>query len=323
MANARPTLALDLIRPMLPTHAPEPADSPDRLCEIKWEGIRVVSVITDGQARMRTRSGDDVAHAFPEIADSLLRAVGGVDAVLDGEMVALNDDGIPQRHAVVERLLGGPQPRLLTPVNYEVFDILHLNGKSLLDAPLYERKGVLHEAVRPNASTHVCHFEEGEEGVAMYAAARELGLHGIVAKDKHSLYEPGKRSRHWLATKHARTTNLVVGGYTFGGSDQPFDALLLGVFDGGRLRFAGAAGGGAGRGDRRFLQEMLTQRHAAECPFTAEPQTALFSHWCEPTLAVEVEYGERAPDGALRFLVFNSLRPDIDPRDCDAVSLAS
>lgn len=322
MADDRAALAFDLIEPMLPTHSPEPADSPDRLCEIKWEGIRVISSVRQGEVRMRTRGGDDVARAFPEIADSLRQAVGDADAVLDGEMVALDDDGIPQRHAVVERLLGGPQPRLLTPVNYEVFDILRLNGKSLLDAPLYRRKGILHDAVRPNASTHVCHFEEGES-VAMYAAARELGLHGIVAKDKRSVYEPGKRSRRWLSTKHARTANLVVGGYTFGGGAQPFDALLLGVFEGGRLRFAGAAGGGAGRGGRRFLLETLAQRHTPECPFTSEPQTGLFSHWCEPTLAVEVEYGERSPDGTLRFLVFNSLRPDLNPRDCDAVSLAS
>ena len=220
---------------------------------------------------MHTRGGADITAAFPEVADALRNAAGDASVVLDGELVALSDEGIPQRYAVVERWLAGAEARRRTPVNYEVFDILHLDGEPLLNHPLYERKARLHDALRPNATVHVCHFEEGE-GVAMYAAARELGLHGIVAKDKHSLYEPGKRSRHWLSTKHARTMNLVVGGYTFGGSRQPFDSLLLGVFEDGLLRFTGAAGGGTARGDQRLLHRMLSQRHTDQCPFAREPR---------------------------------------------------
>ena len=320
--SERAERAFGLVEPMIPTPSPEPTDAPDRLYEIKWEGIRAVSVVSDGEVRMHTRGGADITDAFPEVADALRNAAGDASIVLDGELVALSDEGIPQRYAVVERWLAGAEARRRTPVNYEVFDILHLDGEPLMNRPLYERKARLHDALRPNATVHVCHFEEGE-GVAMYAAARELGLHGIVAKDKHSFYEPGKRSRHWLSTKHARTMNLVVGGYTFGGSREPFDSLLLGVFEDGLLRFAGAAGAGTARGDRRLLHRMLSQLHTTQCPFAREPRVSLFSHWCEPSLAVEVEYGERSPDGTLRFLVFNSLRPDINPRDCDVLSLAS
>ena len=319
--SERTALAFGLVEPMIPTPTPEPTDAPDRLCEIKWEGIRTISVVSGDEVRMHTRGGTDITAAFPEVADALRNAAGGASVVLDGELVALSDEGIPQRYAVVERWLAGAGASRRTPVNYEVFDILHLDGKSLLNLPLYERKARLHDALRPNATVHVCHFEEGE-GVAMYAAARELGLHGIVAKDKHSLYEPGKRSRHWLSTKHARTMNLVVGGYTFGGSREPFDSLLLGVFEDGLLRFTGAAGAGTAR-DQRLLHRMLSQLHTTQCPFAREPHVSLFSHWCEPTLAVEVEFGERSPDGTLRFLVFNSLRPDINPHDCDVLSLAS
>ncbi len=318
----RAALALGLVEPMVPTPSPEPTDAPDRLYEIKWEGIRAISVVSGGEVHMRTRGGADITDAFPDVADALRGAAGGANLVLDGELVALSDEGVPQRYAVVERWLAGAGAKRRTPVNYEVFDILHLDGESLLNLPLYERKARLHDALRPNATVHVCHFEEGE-GVAMYAAARQLGLQGIVAKDKHSLYEPGKRSRHWLSTKNARTMNLVVGGYTFGGSRQPFDSLLLGVFEDGRLRFTGAAGAGTARGDQRLLHRMLAQHHTDRCPFTQEPHMSLFSHWCAPSLAVEVEYGERSPDGTFRFLVFNSLRPDIDPRDCDVLSLAS
>ena len=320
--SERTPLAFGVIEPMVPTPSPEPTDAPDRLYEIKWEGIRAISTVSGDEVRMHTRGGTDITGAFPDVADALRNAVGGASAVLDGELVALSDDGIPERHAVVERWLAGTDAVHRTPVNYEVFDILHLDGRSLLDRPLYERKASLHDALRPNATVHVCHFEEGE-GVAMYAAARELGLHGIVAKDKHSLYEPGKRSRHWLSTKNARTMNLVVGGYTFGGSKRPFDSLLLGVFEDGRLRFTGAAGAGTARGDQRLLHQTLSRLHSDRCPFTQEPRVSLFSHWCEPSLAVEVEYGERSPDGTFRFLVFSSLRPDINPRDCDALSLAS
>ncbi|MCY4583747.1 MAG: hypothetical protein OXE50_13280, partial [Chloroflexi bacterium] len=268
-ATNRSALALGLVEPMVPTPSPEPTDAPDRLYEIKWEGIRAISIVSGGEVHMRTRAGADITESFPEVAEALRSAAGEASAVLDGELVALSEEGVPQRYAVVERWLAGAGAKRRTPVNYEVFDILHLNGESLLNLPLYERKARLHDALRPNATVHVCHFEEGE-GVAMYAAARQLGLHGIVAKDKHSLYEPGKRSRHWLSTKNARTMNLVVGGYTFGGSMQPFDSLLLGVFEDGRLRFTGAAGAGAAPGGQRPLPPEPSPFHNRPCPLLPE-----------------------------------------------------
>lgn len=321
-APETPAAALQRLEPMFPVSAAEPSDSPDRLYEIKWEGIRALSAVGEGGVAMMTRGGKDLTGAFPEVAEALRGAAGSADMVVDGELVALGNDGVPQRHAVVERWLAGKPPRSPTPVNYEIFDLVHLNGRPLLDTPLYDRKALLHDVVRPNATVHVCHFEEGE-GVAMYDAARELGLHGIVAKDKFSLYEPGSRSRHWLATKHARTTNLVVGGYTFGGAEQPFGALLLGAFDGGRLRHVGSVGGGFAKGGAQLVYRMVSELHAGRCPFDQEPLVDRFSYWCDPTLAIEVEYGERSLDGTLRFLVFNSLRPDIDARDCEFASLSA
>ena len=322
LAPETPTAALERIAPMLPVSAAEPSDSPDRLYEIKWEGIRMLSAVGGNGVTMVTRGGKELTAAFPEVAEALRGAVGTADVVVDGELVALGDDGVPQRHAVVERWLAGRPRRSPTPVNYEIFDIVHLNGRALLGTPLYDRKALLHDTVRPNATVHVCHFEEGE-GIAMYDAAHELGLHGIVAKDKFSLYEPGKRSRHWLATKHVRTRNLVVGGYTFGGGEQPFGALLLGAFDGGRLQYVGRTSGGFAKGGTQLVYRMVSELHTGRCPFDQEPLVDRFSYWCEPTLAVEVEYGERALDGMLRFLVFNALRPDVDARDCEFASLSA
>ena len=314
-APARAPVALDRIEPMLPSASPEPADSPDRIYEIKWEGVRAVSVVEGGRAAMHTRGGKDLSEAFFDVAGAVLEATGGADVVLDGEMVVLNDDGIPERHAVVERWLAGAPMLPLAQVNYEVFDILALNGRPLTNVPLYERKAILHDVVRPNATTHLCHFEEGE-GVAMYDAALELGLHGIVAKNKHSLYEPGKRTQHWLSVTNGRAANLVIGGYTFGGSEQPFGSLLLGAYDDGRLRYVGSVVGGFSRGGPGVVYDRISRLHAEDCPFTEEPEVDRFSYWCEPSLAVEIEYGERTPDGALRFLLFNSLRPDIPAQDC-------
>ncbi len=300
---------------MLPTASPEPADSPDRIYEIKWEGIRAISVVDGAGALMHTRGGADLSHAFYDVTAAVREAAGGAEVVLDGELVVLNDDGIPERHAVVDRWLAGAPMLAVAQVNYEVFDILRLNGRSLTGLPLYERKRILHDVVRPNATTHLCHFEEGE-GVAMYDAALELGLHGVVAKNKHSLYEPGKRTLHWLSVQPVRTTNLVVGGYTFGGSEQPFASLLLGAYDGGKLRYVGSVAGGFSRGGPGAVYQRISQLHADECPFAEAPELDRFSYWCAPKLAVEVEYGERTPEGALRFLLFNSLRPDIPPSAC-------
>ena len=319
----RAALALGLVEPMIPTPSPEPSDAPDRLYEIKWEGIRAVSVVNGDEVQMHTRGGTDITGAFPggrrrPAKRRRRRQRRGSTASSSRSATTVSPSATPSSSA------GSPERERRaarrSTTRCSTSSTWTANRSSTVR--LYERKARLHDALHPNATVHVCHFEEGE-GVAMYAAARQLGLHGIVAKDKHSLYEPGKRSRHWLSTKHARTMNLVVGGYTFGGSKEPFDSLLLGVFEDGLLRFTGAAGAGTARGDQRFLHQMLSQRHTTQCPFTREPRVSLFSHWCEPSLAVEVEFGERSPDGTLRFLVFNSLRPDIKPRDCDVLSLAS
>ncbi len=314
-AVVRAPAALSRIEPMLPTPSAEPADSPDRIYEIKWEGIRAISVVDRAGVSMHTRGVADLTQSFYDVATAALEAACGAEVVLDGELVMLNDDGVPERHAVVERWLAGSPMLPLAQVNYEVFDILYLNGRSLMGLPLYERKAILHETVQPNATVHLCHFEDGE-GVAMFDAAMELGLHGIVAKNKHSLYEPGKRTQHWRSVQHVRTANLVVGGYTFGGSEQPFASLLLGAYDGDKLRYVGSVAGGFSRGGSGAVYERISRLHTRDCPFVEAPHIDRFSYWCVPSLAVEVEYGERTPDGELRFLLFNSLRPDTPPRGC-------
>jgi bifunctional non-homologous end joining protein LigD len=217
----------------------------------------------------------------------------------------------------MERWHQGTRTRKRVQVSFEVFDILYRDGRSLMREPLYRRKMHLNDTVEPNALVHVCHYEEGE-GIALFDAARDLGLEGIVAKDKQSVYQPGKRSRHWLKIKHSRTANLVIAGYTFGGGARKelFGSLLLGAYDGGKMWYVGSVGGGFSKQDLEFTYAAITQLHTDESPFVEDPRVEKLLFWCEPVLAVQVNYGEFTEQRHLRFPIFSALRPDVDPHDC-------
>ena len=305
------------IEPMLPTSAPEPFDAPDKLFEVKWDGIRAIAVIEGGEVRIHTRGMKEITEPFHDVATALLEAVRGDGVVLDGELIAMDGEGVPRLHRVMERWHQGKLSRKPVPVSFEVFDILYRDGRSLMREPLYRRKAHLNDCVDPNEIVHVCHFEEGE-GIALFEAARELGLEGIVAKDKRSLYQPGKRSRQWLKVKHSRSANLVVGGYTFGGGSHKelFGSLLLGAYDGDKLRYVGSVGGGFTKQDLELTYATIGQLHTAESPFVDAPKVEKFLFWCEPALAVQVNYGEFTVQRHLRFPIFSALRPDVDPHDC-------
>ena len=303
---------------MLAVPAPEAFDDPNKLFEVKWDGIRAIAVVENGEVRLLTRGRKEISEAFGDVS-----SISGDAVVLDGELIAQDDEGVPRLHRVMERWHQGKLSRHPVPVSFEVFDILFKDGQSLMREPLYERKAVLHETLTPDDIVHVCHFEDGM-GVALFEAARELGLEGIVAKDKQSLYLPGKRSRHWLKIKHSRTANLVVGGYTFGGGARKelFGSLLLGAYEGGKLRYVGSVGGGFSQQDLELTYAAITQLHASVSPFTDDPQVEKFSFWCDPVLVVQVNYGEFTEKGNLRFPIFSALRPDISPVDCSLAAIA-
>jgi bifunctional non-homologous end joining protein LigD len=311
------SVSLHRIEPMLAASAPEPFDSPDKLFEIKWDGVRAIAVIEDGAVRIHTRGMKDISEPYHDIGKALLKAFKGENVVLDGELVAIDDEGVPRLHRVMERWYQGKSARRSVPVSFEVFDILHRDGKSLMREPLFLRKAHLNECIEPNDLVHVCHYEEGD-GVALFEAARDLGLVGIVAKDRLSRYEPGKRSKHWLKVKDSPSANLVVGGYTFGGGarGELFGSLLLGAYVGDKLRYVGSVGGGFSKQDLGLTYASVTQLHTGECPFDVPPLVEKFSFWCEPVMAVQVNYGEVTEQRHLRFPIFSALRPDVSPADC-------
>ena len=310
------------IEPMLAVSAPEPFDAPDKLFEIKWDGIRAIAVIENGQVRIHTRGLKDISEPFADVGEALGEALKGDAVAVDGELIAMDDEGVPRLHRVMERWHQGKLSRRPVPVNFEVFDILYRDGRSLMKEPLHRRKTHLNDTLNPNALVHVCHYEEGE-GIALFEAARDLGLEGIVAKDKQSGYQPGKRSRHWLKIKHSRTANLVVGGYTFGGGARKelFGSLLLGAYDGGKLRYVGSVGGGFSKQDLEIAYGAVSQLHADRSPFSDDPKVEKFLYWCEPVLVVQVNYGEFTEQRHLRFPIFSALRPDVAPRDCTIATI--
>lgn len=308
---------LNRIEPMLASSAHEPFDDPNKLFEVKWDGIRAIAVIENGTVRMHTRGLKDITEAYHDVCAALLEAVDGDGVVLDGELIALDDNGVPHLHKVMERWHQGRRASNPIPVSFEVFDILCISGESIMSEPLHRRKAVLNACVTPNALVHISHYEDGE-GVALFEAARNLGIEGIVAKDKTSRYEPGRRSRHWIKVKHTRSANLVVGGYTFGGGarKERFGSLLLGAYEGKQLKYVGNVGGGFSQADLEMIYGVVTQLHTEDCPFAETPVVDRFSYWCEPVLVVAVDYGEFTEQRHLRFPIFVAVRPDVEPGDC-------
>ena len=303
---------------MLAESTPGPFDSADRILEVKGDGTRAIAVVTGGTVRIHTRGLKDISEPFATMGGGWLEArAGGAGVGAEGEAGAMGDDGAPHLHRGMERWHQGPLARNPGPVSFELFDILYDEGASLMREPLAARKAALHAVVEPNDLVHLKHFEDGE-GIALYEASTKLGLEGIVAKDKRSIYQPGKRSRHWLKVKHTRSANMVVGGYTFGGGARKelFGSLLLGAYDGGELRYVGSVGGGFSNDDLALTYGALTQLHTERSPFAKPPEVQRFLYWCEPVLVVQVSYGEFTEQRHLRFPIFSALRPDVDARAC-------
>ena len=305
------------IEPMLAVLAPEPFDAPDRLFEVKWDGIRAIAFVSRGQVRFQSRNLKDITAPFSDVAAELLRSLDADGVALDGELVSPDKDGVPRLPRVMQRVHAEGAAALSIPVDYEVFDILYRGYEPVMREPLMRRKALLRETLQPTDRVHICHYEE-QSGLAFFEAATKLGLEGIIAKQRQGLYVPGKRSRSWLKIKAFKTANAVVGGYTIGGGSRKelFGSLLLGAYDRKGLRYLGNVGGGFQAEDLDLLLSLLSPLISDTCPFTETPDVGKLLYWCEPRLVVQVKYGEVTESGHLRFPIFKALRPDVDPREC-------
>lgn len=305
------------LSPMLATAGALPT-GPDWSYEFKWDGVRVVaSFPADGPPQLWARSGTLVTVAYPELA--ALRLPPG--SLLDGEMVVLNASGTPSFTALAERMHvrdTTKAARLATtvPATYMIFDLLRLGDRDLRDLPYEQRRERL-ESLELGAGRWAVP-PRFTDGPATEQAAREHSLEGVVAKRLSATYRGGSRSPDWIKVKFDRTGDYVVGGWRPGA--RKLGGLLVGQpGPDGRLAFRGRVGGGIGASAERALLDELAPLTTGESPFAegAVPrEDSRGARWVRPELVVEIRYGNRTPDGRLRFPRFLRLRPDKTPAEC-------
>ncbi|MGH2445806.1 MAG: DNA ligase D [Candidatus Limnocylindria bacterium] len=307
------------IPPMGATLATKPFSDPDWLFEIKWDGYRVQAVVRDGRAKVWTRNQQDAGTYFPALAGPA-PWIDARDAIVDGEVVAIDEEGRPRFSLLQDRTgihtgrrAGSGKPGTPAPILYQVFDLLHLEGRSLLAVPLEERKRLLRTRLRPHPLVRYAGHVD-TDGEAFFEAARGRELEGIVAKLRRSPYEPGRRSRSWLKVKVRPEQEVVVVGWLDGqGSHRDLGSLIVAVRSGDRWAHAGQVGSGIDTRMRRELRARLDEIVRADPPVEPAPKLK-GAHWVEPRIVVRVEFADWTADDLLRQAAFKGLEEGRDPR---------
>ncbi|CAN5735423.1 hypothetical protein BH18ACT15_BH18ACT15_00900 [soil metagenome] len=316
------------LRPMLSSSAQHAFDDDQWLFEPKWDGVRALAACTD-ETLLISRSGRDISATYPEL-NRLNERLVALDAILDGE-IAATVEGRPSFERLQARI-NLTEAREIEravakiPVSYFVFDLVYLDGKSLVSTPLRERKQLLDELVVPSQAVQVTTHVTGE-GTALAHAARAQRLEGIVAKKLASPYRPGKRTREWLKIKEVHEADVVIGGWSpgEGAREWSFGALLVGAYDKSGLRFLGAVGTGFDESKLIELTALLAPLETTECPFAEGPagmraggsgRSLRSPRWVRPELVARVEYREVTTAPRLRAPAFKGLRTDKGPLEC-------
>jgi bifunctional non-homologous end joining protein LigD len=308
------------LAPMLATAGELPRADAGWAYEMKWDGMRVLLRIEGGRLQATSRNGNDVTGRFPELR-GLGEALGTVEAVLDGEVVALDDDGRPRFERLQPRIhvsvpAKARQLAAKNPVVVMLFDVLWLEGHSTLALPYRERRRLLERLQLGGPAWQTPPFHEGN-GAAVLQTARELGLEGIVAKRIDSPYRPGQRSDAWRKVKVVNSQEFVVGGWLHGNGRLAghLGSLLVGYHDDdGTLQYAGRVGSGIDDAARELLERELGRRHRTTSPFSAIPPRLPDPNWVEPELVVQVVFAEWTSVGSLRAPRYTGTRGDVDPR---------
>ncbi|AQS71227.1 ATP-dependent DNA ligase [Streptomyces pactum] len=319
-------MELPLIPPMLATPGALPSAAQDArwAYETKQDGQRVVVYLPgDGSVLLRARSGHDITAAYPELAP-LGTALGSTAAVLDGEVLALDEEGRADFQLLQSRMGLAHAPgraahrAARVPVHLVLFDALHLAGRSLLRLPYTRRRERLTGLGLggPSWSTPAALVGHGEQALR---ATREHGLEGLVCKRLDSVYEPGVRSRAWIKIRNMRSEDVVVGGWLSGKgrlTGLP-GAVLVGQRAAGRLRYVGGVGTGWSAAERTELAALLRAAASDVCPFDPVPPVP-GARWAVPRLVGEVRYSTRTREGMLRQPSWLRLRPDLAPEESAA-----
>jgi bifunctional non-homologous end joining protein LigD len=313
------------IHPMLAESVDKPFDGAEWLFEIKWDGYRAVAFISGGKVRLVSRNQNDLTARYPELKD-LPKFVHAREAILDGEVVALDEEGRASFSLMQQRTGFRPGGRRAAekadvPVLYYAFDLLYLDGYDWRRVPLEERKAKLASLLTAgDAVRYSDHYPE--QGKALFDMAHKKGLEGILAKKRQSFYEE-RRSREWLKIKIKHRQECVIGGFTEPeGSRAHFGSIVLGLYDGkGRLIHVGQAGSGFDQSSLEAVWGLLKKIETKKNPFYGEVEALRKVSWVKPELVAEIEYAEwtKGADGGspkLRAPVFLGLRDDKNPKDC-------
>ena len=305
------------IEPMTAMLAERPPRGEEWLFEVKWDGVRAIAFVERGEVRIQSRSGLRCERQYPELA-VIHHHIAAHQAVLDGEIAVLDEKGISRFHLIQPRIANSDPhtiTRLVrsTPVVYFAFDLLYLDGYDLRNAILSKRRELLQEVATPGGVLRISEAFAGA-GEEMLEAARENGLEGIVAKRASSRYE-SRRSREWLKIKIGNQQEFVIGGFTEPqGGREYFGALVLGVYDEGKLRWAGNVGTGFDQKTLAGLYARLKPLVTRKCPFAERPKPDRGMTWVKAELVCQVKYANWTPDNRLRAPVFVGLRNDVGPR---------
>jgi bifunctional non-homologous end joining protein LigD len=315
-----------------PGEVPE-SDSDEWAYEVKWDGIRALGYADRGKWSMLSRRQEDVSARYPEL-EAIADWLEQHSAILDGEVVALDDTGRP-RFQLIQSRMGLSSPAAVKakmrqqPVNYVIFDLLHLDGRRVRDLPYLQRRELLEGLGLDGPRWSVPRYRL-DGGADLLEAARRQGLEGVVSKRTDSPYRPGKRTGEWIKTRVWKRQEFVIGGFLPGEGSRAkrVGSVLVGYYDKRRselrkgqkqaLHFAGGVGSGLKESDLAFFTKELRKRERPDSPFDVGHPTgpkARFAVWCEAELVGVVSWTEWTNQGTLRQPAFKGMRDDKDPRE--------
>ena len=306
-----------VIHPMLATLVDDPFSDPNWIFETKWDGFRSVCFVQNGQARFVSRNQIEMTPQYPELAH-VARQIDAKEAILDGEIVALDERGMPKfqllqprvgRKSGIEALRGKGQ------IVYFVFDLLYADGYDLMPCPVVERKARLAEIIRPANFIKLSEHVE-VEGKAFFREISKFHLEGMIAKRAGSKYVQ-KRSADWLKVKTIMRSEVVVGGYTQPrGTRSYFGSLVCGLYRDGELHYVAHVGGGFNERTLASSYKLMQPLKSDRSPFVSVPKTNEPVQWLKPKLVAEVKFSEWTADLRLRHPVFVGWREDKKAKDC-------
>ena len=319
-----PSAKARFIDPMKPRLVEKPAAAGDWIYELKFDGIRLIAIKTDGKVSLLSRNRNELAGRFPEIVEAI-KDLPANECVIDGEVVALDGEGRSSFQLLQAREMEGRK----SPVYFYAFDLLQLDGKGLIALPLETRKNVLEKLCAEAGDPIRYSGAIGEDAKALLKEVKRRGLEGIVGKQRNSIYEPGRRSGAWVKLKCVNEQEFVIGGYTPPqGSRKYFGAILVGYYEKKKLLFAGKVGTGFTAKSLAALHKKFRAAVRDTCPFAdlpsnqngqwtqgITPSMMRKMHWISPVFVCEIKFAEWTRDGKLRAPVFLGLREDKKPGD--------